>query len=124
VKWSELFEPRKTAKQVEGQAGEDAALGYLQGQGLTLVQRNFHCKGGEIDLIMQDRGSLVFVEVRKRASMRHGGAAASITLAKQRRLLSAAQLYLLRYKDPPACRFDVVTIDGEVLNWLKNAIQA
>lgn len=113
-----------TAKQVLGQAGEDAALVYLLQHGLALVTRNFRCKLGEIDLIMRDQACLVFVEVRKRASRDYGGAAASITPAKQRRLMRAAQVYLLRYRTPPACRFDVVAIDGERLTWLKNAIQA
>ncbi|TCS37866.1 putative endonuclease [Paucimonas lemoignei] len=115
---------RRTAKQEEGQAGEDAALAYLQQQGLMLVMRNFRCKVGEIDLIMQDRSGLVFVEVRKRASSAYGGAAASITPAKQRRLLRAAQFYLLRYRVQPACRFDVIAIEREQITWLKNAIEA
>ena len=76
--------------------------------GLRLVERNFRCKGGEIDLIMQDGSTLVFVEVRKRADQRHGGAAASVTPAKQARLILAAQLYLQRYLQlhpvTPACR--------------------
>lgn len=114
----------KTAKQIEGQAGEDTALDYLRRQGLQLVTRNFRCKAGEIDLIMQDQASLVFVEVRKRATAEYGGAAASITPAKQRRLLRAAQVYLLRFRNQPPCRFDVVAIDGERVTWLKNAIQA
>jgi len=118
--------PRRpqTEKQVQGQAGEDAALAHLLRHGLTLVTRNFRCKTGEIDLIMRERASLVFVEVRKRASRDYGGAAASITPAKQRRLLRAAQFYLLRYPAQPACRFDVVAIDGDQLTWLKNAIEA
>lgn len=120
----ETSTPPRTAKQVEGQAGEDAALAYLQEQGLRLVMRNFRCKVGEIDLIMQDRSSLVFVEVRKRASSAYGGAAASITPAKQRRLLRAAQVYLLRYRTQPACRFDVIAIERERIVWLKNAIEA
>lgn len=113
---------RKTAQQIAGQAGEDAALAYLAAQGLTLLQRNFRCKGGEIDLVMQDGAALVFVEVRRRANLRHGGAAASITRSKQARLIIAAQLYLQRYRMPPACRFDVIAIDGERLAWLRNAI--
>ncbi|MDB5762184.1 MAG: putative endonuclease [Herminiimonas sp.] len=116
-----LMRPR-TDKQIRGQAGEDDALAYLTRQGLTLVERNFRCKGGEIDLVMQQRGMLVFVEVRKRADNRHGGAAASVTAAKQARLVIAAQIYLQRYRTPPACRFDVVAIDGAELSWLQNAI--
>ena len=83
----------RTDKQLRGQAGEDAALRYLQQQGLRLVQRNFLCKLGEIDLVMQEGESLVFVEVRQRAAGRFGGAAASITPAKQRRMWQAAQVF-------------------------------
>jgi putative endonuclease len=116
-----IVRPR-TSRQLSGQAGEDAALAYLQRRGLQVVERNFRCKGGEIDLVMQDGAALVFVEVRQRADMRHGGAAASVTPAKQARLLRAAQFYLLRYRLPPPCRFDVIAIDGGQLRWLKNAI--
>lgn len=116
--------PRKTVQQVAGQAGEDTALAYLTAQGLTLLQRNFRCKGGEIDLVMQDGAALVFVEVRLRANLRHGGAAASVTRSKQARLIIAAQIYLQRYRMPPACRFDVIAIDGAKLEWLRNAIDA
>lgn len=111
-----------TGRQLHGQAGEDRALEYLSGRGLKLVERNFRCKVGEIDLVMQDRGSLVFVEVRRRASLAHGGALASVTPAKQRRMVRAAQFYLQRYRHVPPCRFDVVAIDGDHLNWLRNAI--
>lgn len=114
----------RTARQVEGDAAEDRALHYLQQYGLTLMQRNFRCKGGEIDLIMQEPGALVFVEVRKRADTRHGGAAASVTARKQARLIIAAQVFLQRYRMPPACRFDVIAIDGSAIEWLKNAIEA
>ena len=113
---------RRTEKQISGQAGEDDALAYLLAQGLVLLERNFRCKGGEIDLVMRDHDTLAFVEVRKRADARHGGAAASVTSHKQRRLIIAAQFFLLRYKMPPACRFDVVAIDGGRLSWLKNVI--
>lgn len=115
---------RRTAKQIAGQAGEDAALVYLQRQGLQLVERNFRCKSGEIDLIVRDRDTLVFVEVRKRADARFGGAAASVTSHKQRRLIRAAHFFLQRFRDPPACRFDVVVFEGERIDWLKNAIEA
>jgi putative endonuclease len=114
----------QTQQQRTGQAGEDSALAHLLAAGLTLVTRNFRCKGGEIDLIMRQREVLVFVEVRARANDRHGGAAASVTARKQARLILAAQFFLLRYKTPPACRFDVIAIDGGALSWLKNAIEA
>jgi putative endonuclease len=119
----QLF-PRRTERQVSGQDGEDDALKFLLKQGFVLQERNFRCKGGEIDLIMMDRDTLVFIEVRKRAISSFGGAAASIGSAKQRRLIIAAQVYLQRYKSPPPCRFDVIAIDGKEVTWLKDAIQA
>lgn len=112
-----------TDKQRRGRAGEDAALAHLLRHGLRLVERNFRCQGGEIDLIMRERDTLVFVEVRRRADARHGGAAASITPAKRRRLILAAQVYLLRLAALPPCRFDVVAIDAGALSWLPNAIE-
>lgn len=112
----------RTQQQLRGQAGEDAALAYLQQQGLLLVMRNFRCKAGEIDLVMAAANTLVFVEVRQRASSRFGGAGASIGAAKQRRLILTAQFYLQRYRMPPPCRFDVVTIDGGQINWITDAI--
>jgi putative endonuclease len=115
---------RRTARQRSGDDGEDQALAYLQQQGLRLLERNFRCRGGEIDLVMQDSASLVFVEVRTRAGASHGGALASITPAKQRRLIVAAQYFLQRYEQVPACRFDVIAIEGGHLEWLRHAIEA
>lgn len=96
-----------------------------------LVQRNYRLaagprtRGGEIDLIMRERdGTLVFVEVRRRRDARHGGAAASVTPAKQARIVLAARHYLMRWATPPACRFDVVAIDGDQVEWLKGAFTA
>ncbi|MGI4716853.1 MAG: YraN family protein [Janthinobacterium lividum] len=114
---------RLSLRQAQGRQWEQAALLYLRRRGLRQVEENFRCKGGEIDLIMQDGDTLVFVEVRQRADMAHGGAAASITPAKIRRLVRAAQVYLLRFPVTPPCRFDVVAIDGEQVAWLKNAIE-
>jgi len=106
-------------------------LHYLQRQGLRLVERNYrvargpHARGGEIDLVMcTPDGCLVFVEVRARAGSSHGGAAASIGPAKQRSLLLAARHYLLRMPSPPPCRFDVLALDGEQLEWLQAAFDA
>jgi len=118
-----MWPARLSAKQRQGQAWEQRALDHLQRQGLRLVEANFHCKGGEIDLVMRDGAALVFVEVRQRAARRHGGAAASITPAKLRRMVRAAEFYLLRFAQMPACRFDVVAIDGEQLDWLRNAVE-
>jgi putative endonuclease len=109
-----------------GDEAEARALAHLQRQGLTLVERNYRVaagprrRGGELDLIMRERdGTLVFIEVRQRASAAHGGAAASIGASKQRSLVLPAQHYLLRFATPPACRFDVIAIDGNALEWLK-----
>jgi len=114
-----------------GDAAEDRALQYLQRQGLRLVERNYRvargprARGGEIDLIMRTPdGCLVFVEVRARASSSHGGAAASVSYAKQRRIILAARHYLLRLITPPPCRFDVLALDGERLDWLQAAFDA
>ncbi len=112
-----------TLQQRLGQQGEDRALAYLQQQGLHLLERNFRCKVGELDLIMQHGALLVFVEVRQRACHRYGGAAASVTPAKQRRLLRAAQYFLLRYAALPPCRFDLLAIDGENLSWMQNVLE-
>jgi putative endonuclease len=111
-----------SAKQRQGQGWEQQAQLHLQKHGLRLVEANFRCKGGEIDLIMRDGAALVFVEVRQRADRRHGGAAASVTPAKIRRLVRAAQWYLARLPVMPACRFDLVAIDGDQLEWLRNVI--
>jgi putative endonuclease len=109
-------------KQAQGQAWEQVARRHLERHGLTLVEANFTCKGGEIDLIMRDGETVVFVEVRQRADRHHGGAAASITATKEARLVIAAQVYLQRYPAMPPCRFDVVAIDGDQLDRLKNCI--
>lgn len=121
---SGLSAASRTARQLEGDAAENRALYHLKQQGLTLVERNFQCKGGEIDLIMREREILVFVEVRKRADARHGGAAASITARKQARLIVAAQVFLQQCRQLPECRFDVIAIDGADLAWLRNAFDA
>lgn len=123
-----------TAVQTKKGAGDDAearALAHLARHGLKLVQRNYrvaagpHARGGEVDLIVRDPdGTLVFVEVRLRRTASHGGAAASVTGSKQRRVIYAAQHYLLQFASPPPCRFDVVAIDGDSLQWLKAAFDA
>lgn len=112
----------RTELQEIGQGGEDRALAYLQQQGLKLVERNFLCKVGELDLVMRDGAHLVFVEVRERNNPLYGGAAASISPAKRRRIVRAARFYLMRFAKMPACRIDVVAIDGGRINWLRNAI--
>ncbi len=115
---------QRTSKQVSGDAAEDDALAFLLKQGLVEVERNFRCKGGEIDLIMRERDTIVFVEVRKRSNSDFGGALASVTRTKQKRLIIAAQVFLQRYRMPPDCRFDVIGYDGDRMTWLKNAVEA
>lgn len=114
-----------------GDAGEALALAHLQRHGLTLVQRNYrvargpNARGGEVDLILRERdGTLVFAEVRARSGSAHGGAAASVTASKQRRIVYAAQHYLQSRQPAPPCRFDVVAIDGERIEWLRGAFDA
>jgi putative endonuclease len=111
-----------------GDEGETHALAHLQRAGLTLLQRNYRvaagpgARAGEVDLILRERdGTLVFVEVRVRRDLRHGGAAASVTSAKQRRIAYAARHYLLCLHPLPPCRFDVVAVDGGRIEWLKAA---
>jgi putative endonuclease len=125
-----MFSRRNAAtdKQVRGDAAEARALAHLERHGLTLVERNYrvargpHARGGELDLILRERdGTLVFVEVRARADPRHGGAAASVGVAKRASLVLAARHFLLRFSAPPPCRFDVVAIDGGELQWIRGA---
>jgi putative endonuclease len=115
-----------TTKQ-SGDAAEDRALAHLLGRGLKLVARNYrtpHRGGGEIDLVMRDGDTLVFVEVRKRASRDFGGSAASVSPLKQRRIVFAARHFLMRFREPPPCRFDVVGVEGARIDWLKAAFEA
>lgn len=108
-----------------GAAAEQQAAAYLQQNGLLLVESNFSCRFGEVDLVMKDGAVLVFVEVRLRGSSIFGGAAASITTAKQSKIIKAAQFYLQGLKVQPPCRFDAVLLDniGE-LEWIKHAFEA
>jgi len=109
-------------KSLIGESAESRAEAFLQTQGLTLVTRNWRCRFGEIDLIMQDGPTRVFVEVRLRSRSDFGGAAASVTPAKQKKLLAAARLYLTTLKTLPPCRFDVVALSGTAPpDWIKNA---
>lgn len=106
----------------EGAAAENLAAHYLQQQGLRLLERNYRVPGGEIDLIMQDGETLVFVEVRLRRSARYGGAGASIDARKQSRVLHAAR-HRLAGRDLP-CRFDVILLDDlreDRIEWLRDA---
>lgn len=107
-----------------GKEAENRAAAFLQQQGLRLVERNYRCRMGEIDLLMVHGDTLVFVEVRFRRSAGFGGAAASITGHKQRRLIHAAQHYLQQQAKQPPCRFDAVLLDGGKIEWIKDAFSA
>ena len=125
----------KVTTKGRGDAAEALALAHLGRAGLKLLESNYRTPGrggGEIDLIMRDEdGTLVFVEVRQRASASHGGAGASISATKQQRIVFAARHYLMRYKTLPPCRFDVVLIQGGLgadtnpkIEWLRSAFDA
>ena len=107
----------------KGSAAERLAASYLIQQGLVVSQRNYRCRYGEIDIIARDGATLVFVEVRQRASESFGGAAESITAAKRARLVAAARHYLARLRSIPACRFDAVLVRGQPprVDWIRNA---
>jgi putative endonuclease len=112
-----------TTRQQTGAAGEDAAAEYLGKQGLAIIERNFRVRGGEIDLVCRDGASTVFVEVRLRSRSDFGGAAASITPAKQARLIVAARHWLARHGERP-CRFDCLLIDAGQIEWIRDAFSA
>lgn len=108
----------------DGAQAEQWAAQYLQRHGLKPVARNYRCRFGEIDLIMNDGTTLVFVEVRLRRNGDFGGAAASIDAHKQQRLIRTAQHYLAALGQTPPCRFDAVLLDdaeGRNVQWLRNA---
>lgn len=111
-----------------GDLGEGRALAHLRAAGLHLVERNWRCRAGELDLVMRDGEALVFVEVRRRRrlSARHPSASETVGPRKQARLLRAARSYLARLRDVPPCRFDVVAIEedgdgSEKLEWIRDA---
>lgn len=105
-----------------GSEAEAQAADYLMRHGLIILARNYRCRGGEIDLVCRDGATLVFVEVRLRTNRGYGGAAESITAAKQRRVVLAARHYLAG-KPQPVCRFDAVLLDGANIDWIRNAFE-
>lgn len=117
-------------RQVIGKLAEDEACAFLQKRGLRLVTRNYRCRLGEIDLIMQDRLSLVFVEVRCRKPSVFGTAVETVNVSKQRKLINTAMYYLQQQRSSEwqVCRFDVVAITtgscGMQVSWIRDAFQA
>ena len=118
----------RTARQRDGDRAETLALQALVARGWQPLARNVRCRAGEIDLVLREGDTIVFVEVRRRSRSDYGGAAASVDAAKQRRLLRAAQWWLLgRFGQGawPACRFDVVAFDAnDRMQWLPAAFDA
>lgn len=112
-----------------GQQAEILALDYLKAQGLVPLQQNFHCRFGEIDLIMQEKSTLIFVEVKYRRNRHFGGGLSAITLNKQRKLRLTASHYLQRLQSHPdrACRFDALVIEGDLncphYQWITHILQ-
>ncbi len=109
---------------MKGSDAEQIAVSYLQRHHLVLVAQNYRCRFGEIDLIMREGTTLVFVEVRQRTQALYGGAAASITPAKQAKLLRTARHYLAEINHEPPCRFDALLLsgsNGQEIEWIQNA---
>jgi putative endonuclease len=103
---------------------EQLARLYLEGRGLQLMASNYRCRRGEIDLVMRDAATLVFVEVRYRASSRFGTPAETVDRRKQQRLAAAAGHYIQRYPTALPCRFDVLAISGRGnIDWIRNAFE-
>ena len=117
-------------RRARGDAVETAALHHLQAHGLQLLARNAQSRGGELDLVMRDASSVVFVEVRYRASAGFGGSAMSVDANKRRKLVHAAQVWLSQHPHyaQAACRFDVIAASGvptaPQLDWLRDAFRA
>ncbi len=110
----------------EGAQAEKLAADFLQRNGLRLIESNFRCRMGEIDLILKDGPVFVFAEVRLRSNAGYGGAAASITTSKQTRIIRAAQMYLQQNRTDAPCRFDAVLLDrldAGSIEWIKNAFE-
>lgn len=113
-----------------GSRWEELAESFLNKRGLKTLERNFHCRMGEIDLVMMDEQTLVFTEVRYRKSDSHGGAIESVTVTKQKRIIRAAQNFLqcTQHRTDQACRFDVIAIGEQegrtLINWIRDAFDA
>jgi len=119
-----------TGKQQSGQQAEDRAQAQLEQEGLRLLARNWSCRSGELDLVMLDGDTVVFVEVRYRRHAEWGGALESVDRRKQQKLIKTAQLFLQkesRWARHP-CRFDVIAIDAasgrQAPNWIRNAFES
>lgn len=115
--------PAKTTALTAGKSAEVLAEKHLAKNGLVPVTRNYRCRQGEVDLVMRDGQTLVFIEVRYRKSGNYGSALETVTPVKQQKIMTAAQLYLQEYRigDTVPVRFDVVGITGDDIHWIKAA---
>ncbi|MCP5351857.1 MAG: YraN family protein [Chromatiales bacterium] len=130
---NQLRDIGKTFRQRRGNAAEDLALAHLEARGLRLIERNYRCRQGEIDLILRDGATLVFAEVRYRAGDDFGGALASVTRVKQSKITLAALHYLQHHPATArlAARFDVIGVSGTLsgaaprprIEWIRDAFQ-
>ena len=124
----DLHDTMRTEKQIAGDQAEALAIRLIGQAGLQVLERNYRVRGGEIDCIALDGETLVFVEVRYRKNSRFGGAAASIDMRKQQRIIHAAQIYLMKHPRQAnrPCRFDCILLDSlndDQQEWIKDAFQ-
>ena len=119
-----------TNRRADGARYEDIALAHLERAGLALIARNYHCRYGEIDLVMRERDVVVFIEVRYRGASRFGDGIDSVGAAKRAKLVRAASAFLAEHPRlaGAACRFDVLAIAGDAdapsIDWRQNAFEA
>lgn len=122
--------PTGSPTQQQGRAAESRTARHLDALGVPILARNLRCKAGEIDLVAREGPVLIFIEVRERSSQRYGGAAASVNRVKQARLIRAARYFLpllsrAHFEDRlPPCRFDVISIEGARIEWIRDAFRA
>ena len=114
---------KQTSKRAQGNLAESEAAAYLKAQGLKLIETNYHSPFGEVDLIFKQKKTWVFVEVKKRSSKAYGGALASVTYAKQQKIIKTAQVFLQAHGgiENNSIRFDVFAFEGEEANWITGA---
>lgn len=119
-----MFNKLRAPHLSRGDEAEQQALCHLRKQGLKLIDKNYRCQYGEIDLIMEEKQTLVIVEVRYRQSAKYGGALESVTPQKQSRIIKTAEHYIMNRSIAGPIRFDVVALSGDnAINWIKNAFQ-
>jgi putative endonuclease len=121
-----MIRPARARARQRGEEAEECAARFLARQGLEIVARNYRTRFGEVDVVAREGATLVFVEVRARTSSAYGGAAASVDTRKQRRIVAAARHYLARLGVEPACRFDVLTLQGAQSTpaWIRGAFDS